>query len=131
MHSLDAFLPYELNGTHPTRRAQPPSPVARFRSNPNDTEECGPQPGLSVRFSIKGPNNISLPGLAVAQELATDKPQVLILNDVLVNTDHVGQDRVLDVLATQAARLQIRILTCHPDRYRGAGHSLSVISRHD
>jgi DNA repair exonuclease SbcCD ATPase subunit len=60
--------------------------------------------------------------LAVAQELAADEPQVLILDDVLVNTDPVRQDRVLDVLGAQAARLQILILTCHPDRYRGVGH---------
>lgn len=62
--------------------------------------------------------------LAVAQELATDEPQVLILDDVLVNTDPVRQDRILDVLGTQAARLQILILTCHPDRYRGVGEPL-------
>lgn len=57
--------------------------------------------------------------LAVAQELATDEPQVLILDDVLVNTDPIRQDRILDVLSAQATRLQILILTCHPDRYRG------------
>lgn len=63
--------------------------------------------------------------LAVAQELATDEPQVLILDDVLVNTDPVRQDRVLDVLGAQAARLQILILTCHPDRYRGSGQAVT------
>lgn len=60
--------------------------------------------------------------LAVAQELATGEPQVLILDDVLVNTDPVRQDRILDVLSAQADRLQILILTCHPDRFRGVGH---------
>lgn len=60
--------------------------------------------------------------LAVAQELATDEPQVLILDDVLVNTDPVRQDRILDVLGTLSIRLQILILTCHPERYRGVGH---------
>jgi hypothetical protein len=64
--------------------------------------------------------------LAVAQELATDEPQVLILDDVLVNTDPVRQDRVLDVLGAQAARLQILILTCHPDRYRGVGETITL-----
>ncbi len=66
--------------------------------------------------------------LAVAQELATDEPQVLILDDVLVNTDPVRQDRVLDVLSAHAARLQILILTCHPDRYRGVGGALGFVS---
>lgn len=64
--------------------------------------------------------------LAVAQELATDEPQVLILDDVLVNTDPVRQERILDVLGTQAARLQILILTCHPDRYRGVGQPILI-----
>ncbi len=59
--------------------------------------------------------------LAVAQELAADEPQVLILDDVLVNTDPVRQERILDVLGAAAARLQIVILTCHDDRYRGTG----------
>lgn len=64
--------------------------------------------------------------LAVAQELATDEPQVLILDDVLVNTDPVRQERILDVLAAQAERLQILILTCHPDRYRGVGQAIML-----
>jgi exonuclease SbcC len=64
--------------------------------------------------------------LAVAQELSIDEPQVLILDDVLVNTDPVRQERILDVLGTQAARMQIVILTCHPDRYRGAGQSIAL-----
>ncbi|EIP99303.1 hypothetical protein OpiT1DRAFT_03817 [Opitutaceae bacterium TAV1] len=66
--------------------------------------------------------------LAVAQELATEEPQVLILDDVLVNTDPVRQDRILDVLGTQADRLQILILTCHPDRYRGVGQAITLTS---
>lgn len=64
--------------------------------------------------------------LAVAQELAAEEPQVLILDDVLVNTDKVRQERILDVLGAQAERLQILILTCHPDRYRGVGQSVSL-----
>lgn len=64
--------------------------------------------------------------LAVAQELAVDEPQVLILDDVLVNTDPIRQERILDVLGAQAARIQILILTCHPDRYRGVGTGISI-----
>jgi uncharacterized protein YhaN len=63
--------------------------------------------------------------IAVAQELASDEPQVLILDDVLVNTDAVRQERVLDVLTNLSARLQIIILTCHADRYRGTGTALN------
>lgn len=67
--------------------------------------------------------------LAVAQELATEEPQVLILDDVLVNTDQIRQERILDVLVAQAERLQILILTCHPDRYRGTGNPLFLRSK--
>jgi len=64
--------------------------------------------------------------IAVAQELATDEPQTLILDDVLVNTDSVRQERVLDLLGALSTDLQILILTCHPDRYRGVGQSGSL-----
>lgn len=63
--------------------------------------------------------------IAVAQELASDEPQVLILDDVLVNTDSMRQERILDVLSSLSGQLQIIILTCHPDRYCGVGHSLA------
>ncbi len=69
--------------------------------------------------------------LAVAQELASDEPQVLILDDVLVNTDPIRQERVLDVLAAQAESLQILILTCHPDRYRGVGNPVAMAACQD
>ena len=59
--------------------------------------------------------------LAVATELATDEPQLLILDDVLVNTDPARQIRVLDLLRNAEQKLQILILTCHPERYRGVG----------
>jgi DNA repair exonuclease SbcCD ATPase subunit len=59
--------------------------------------------------------------LAVAREAARDERQTLWLDDVLVNTDPARQARVLDLLQTAAAELQIIVLTCHPDRYRGVG----------
>lgn len=64
--------------------------------------------------------------LAVAQELAVEEPQVLLLDDVLVNTDPVRQERILDTLGSHAAQLQIIILTCHADRYRGVGAPLTL-----
>ena len=64
----------------------------------------------------------------VAQELAGDEGQVLILDDVLVNTDPVRQERILDVLGTLAERIQLLILTCHPDRYRGVGEPVCFAS---
>lgn len=66
--------------------------------------------------------------IAVAQELATAEPQVLILDDVLVNTDSVRQERVLDVLTSLSARIQIIVLTCHADRYRGVGQPITLLT---
>jgi energy-coupling factor transporter ATP-binding protein EcfA2 len=66
--------------------------------------------------------------IAVAQELAAVEPQVLILDDVLVNTDSVRQERVLDVLSSLATTLQVVVLTCHADRYRGAGTEVKIKS---
>jgi DNA repair exonuclease SbcCD ATPase subunit len=63
---------------------------------------------------------------AAALELAATEPQLLILDDVLVNTDSIRQSRVLDFLTNLAQRLQILILTCHPDRYAGVGQALSI-----
>lgn len=68
--------------------------------------------------------------LAVATADNQDDRQLLVLDDVLVNTDPVRQERVLDLLQSAAQRLQILILTCHADRYRGMGH-LVQISRDD
>ncbi len=67
--------------------------------------------------------------IAVVQELATDEPQVLLLDDVLVNTDSVRQERILDVLGALSAKLQIVILTCHADRYRGVGQPIRFSSQ--
>jgi DNA repair exonuclease SbcCD ATPase subunit len=64
--------------------------------------------------------------LAVATAVSNDDRQLLILDDVLVNTDPVRQERVLDLLQNAAQRLQILILTCHADRYRGLGHMVQV-----
>jgi uncharacterized protein YhaN len=63
--------------------------------------------------------------IAVAEELAVNEPQVLILDDVLVNTDGTRQQRVLDLLSAIAVRLQVVVLTCHPERFRGAGRLLA------
>jgi DNA repair exonuclease SbcCD ATPase subunit len=64
--------------------------------------------------------------LAVTTALSEDEPQSLILDDVLVNTDPVRQDRVLDLLQTAARRMQILVLTCHADRYRGIGKTINI-----
>ncbi len=63
---------------------------------------------------------------AVALELAKDEPQCLILDDVLVHTDPARQENVLDYLQKLGESLQIVVLTCHADRYRGVGAALQA-----
>ena len=41
------------------------------------------------------------------------------MDDVLTATDAGRLARVLSVLEESSQRLQIMILTCHPERYRG------------
>jgi hypothetical protein len=61
---------------------------------------------------------------AIALKLAENEPQCLVLDDVLVNTDPVRQENVIDYLQQLAGRVQIILLTCHAERYRGIGHHL-------
>ena len=63
---------------------------------------------------------------AVALELSKEEPQILILDDVLVNTDPVRQERVLDYLQQISTDVQVLILTCHPDMYRGVGQAVGL-----
>lgn len=67
--------------------------------------------------------------IAVARVTAETEPQVLVLDDVLVNTDPVRQQRVLKLLEDSAQKLQIIVLTCHIDRYRGGGRVLKLETR--
>jgi exonuclease SbcC len=59
--------------------------------------------------------------LAVAGEVSANGHKLVVLDDVLVNTDMQRQQRVLDLLQTCASQLQIVILTCHAENYRGIG----------
>ncbi len=57
--------------------------------------------------------------LALAEQLAVNERQLVVLDDVLTFTDAARMARVLDVLEESARSLQILIITCHPERYRG------------
>jgi DNA repair exonuclease SbcCD ATPase subunit len=57
--------------------------------------------------------------LALAELLAVNERQLVVLDDVLTFTDAARMARVLDVLEESALQLQIMIITCHPERYRG------------
>ncbi len=55
--------------------------------------------------------------LALAEVLARRERQLVVLDDVLTATDSGRLARVLTVLEEAAQRLQIVVLTCHPERY--------------
>jgi uncharacterized protein YhaN len=59
--------------------------------------------------------------LALAEVLAREERQMVVLDDVMTFTDAGRMARVLAVLEEEAQRLQIIVLTCHPERYRGLG----------
>jgi DNA repair exonuclease SbcCD ATPase subunit len=55
--------------------------------------------------------------LALATQLARDGRQLAVFDDAFLATDPERAGRILELLAAAAERLQILILTCHPDRY--------------
>ncbi|MBI3801753.1 MAG: hypothetical protein HY268_32890 [Deltaproteobacteria bacterium] len=57
--------------------------------------------------------------LALAEVLAKAERQLVVLDDVLTATDIGRLARILTVLEEAAQRLQVLIITCHPERYRG------------
>jgi len=57
--------------------------------------------------------------LALAEVLAKDERQLVVLDDVLAATDADRLGRIMTILEESAEHLQILILTCHPERYRG------------
>lgn len=61
--------------------------------------------------------------LALAQVLARDERQMVVLDDVLTATDTGRLARVLTLLEEAADNLQIIILSCHPERYRALGEA--------
>lgn len=71
--------------------------------------------------------------LALAQVLGKDERQLLVLDDVFMATDAGRLARVLGVIEEAAQSLQVLILTCHPERYRGlknaAFHDLERLVR--
>jgi len=57
--------------------------------------------------------------LALAEVLARGERQLVVLDDVLTATDSGRLARVMGILEEAAQRLQVLVLTCHPERYRG------------
>jgi len=57
--------------------------------------------------------------LALAEVLGRQERQLVVLDDVLTATDTGRLAKVMNVLEDAAQRLQVLVLTCHPERYRG------------
>lgn len=57
--------------------------------------------------------------LALAETLAQEERQLVVLDDILTATDAGRLARIMTLLEESAERLQILILTCHPERYGG------------
>lgn len=61
--------------------------------------------------------------LALADLLAKEERQLVVLDDVLAFTDTGRLARVMRIIEEAAQRLQVLIITCHPERYRGLEHA--------
>jgi uncharacterized protein YhaN len=57
-------------------------------------------------------------GSMLAEHGAEAEPQLVVLDDALVNTDGGRHARALDLIQSAAERLQVLILTAFPERYR-------------
>ncbi|MEW6441999.1 MAG: hypothetical protein AB1640_13775 [bacterium] len=57
--------------------------------------------------------------LALADVLAGEERQLLVLDDVLTATDTGRFARILSILEEVSQKLQLLVFTCHPERYRG------------
>jgi uncharacterized protein YhaN len=56
--------------------------------------------------------------LALADVLARGERQLVVLDDALLATDARRTERILALLAEASARVQVLVITCHPERYR-------------
>jgi chromosome segregation ATPase len=57
--------------------------------------------------------------LALAEHLTSTERHLVVLDDVLLNTDDQTLGRILNYLDQRKDRFQVAILTCHSERYRG------------
>jgi uncharacterized protein YhaN len=57
--------------------------------------------------------------LAAAEVMARGNRLPVILDDPLAHTDAPRRRRALEILQEAAERLQIIVLTCHPEDYTG------------
>lgn len=56
--------------------------------------------------------------LALADVLCENEPQLVVFDDALMATDGERMKRILEMLEERRERMQVLLLTCHPERYR-------------
>jgi uncharacterized protein YhaN len=61
----------------------------------------------------------------LAERVAEKQRQLVVFDDVLTATDAGRLSRIQAILEESADRLQVLILTCHPERYAGLAGSMS------
>lgn len=66
--------------------------------------------------------------LALAEVLSKGQPQMVLLDDVLTATDQSRLERLIAYLQAAQDRLQILILTCHPERFSSLGDTADWIA---
>jgi hypothetical protein len=84
------------------------------------------------RFSIPAAVDHLLPDACWSgNELAEDAPQCLIASAARKvrqggAPERARQERIMDALQSASDKIQIFILTCHPDWYRGFGQQVEL-----
>ncbi len=72
--------------------------------------------------------------LSLAETLTGNERNLIVLDDVLTATDAGRLARIMNIIEETAQHMQVLILTCHPERYRGLGTAhfidLEAIVRH-
>jgi DNA repair protein SbcC/Rad50 len=64
--------------------------------------------------------------LALADLLFRTDRELVVLDDALTFTDSGRFARILGILDEAAARFQMLILTCHPERYSGLSEACFI-----
>jgi hypothetical protein len=84
---------------------------------PRDLVAAGVEVGLSQVSGGEFEQIHFAARLALADLLSMEERQLVVFDDVLMATDGQRMGRILELLEERRERLQVLILTCHPERY--------------
>jgi len=103
-----------LGGVQLADRFQPQAVRPRIATKEIDLIELSGGEKEQVHLAVR---------LALAEVLAGDDRRFIVLDDILTATDTGRLARILSIIEEAAQRLQLFVLTCHPERYRGMGEA--------